>query len=105
MRAKKTTGSSLRDSINELTEKLIEELMEEKLTPTEKLAFLKALLPYSVGRLPNAAVNYKVYGSVNVAGNNNSTAVGSGQPTSARIIEPTKDGGIEEGEWMNIVGL
>ena len=69
---------SLRDTINELTESLIVELSEETLTPMEKLALLRTLLPYAVGKLPNVAVNL---------------AIRNGQPTSARIIEPTKDGG------------
>lgn len=85
----KTTGSSLRESINEIAERLIGELREEQLTPMEKLAFLKALLPYAVGKLPNAALNYDYC---------------SGQPTSARIIEPTPDGGKEaKKSWEEIV--
>ena len=87
----KTTGSSLRESINEIAERLIDELKEEQLTPMEKLAFLKALLPYSVGKLPNVALNYDYC---------------SGQPTSARIIEPTPDGGREANKsWGELVGL
>lgn len=89
MKESKATGSSLRDTINELTERLINELKEANLTPTEKLAFLKALLPYAVGKLPNAALNYDFC---------------SGQPTSARIIEPTPDGGREaKKSWGDLV--
>lgn len=46
--------AALRDTINEITERLINDLQSETLTPTEKLAFLRTLLPYSIGRLPNA---------------------------------------------------
>lgn len=92
MKEKETTatGSSLRESINEIAERLINELKEEQLTPMEKLAFLKALLPYAVGKLPNAALNYDFC---------------SGQPTSARIIEPTPEGGKKaEKSWGELVG-
>ena len=89
MKESKATGSSLRDTINELAERLINELKEANLTPAEKLAFLKALLPYAVGKLPNAALNYDFC---------------SGQPTSARIIEPTPDGGREaKKSWGDLV--
>lgn len=74
-------SSSFREAINELAQELIKELREEKLTPMEKLSFLKAILPYAVGKLPNAAINYDYC---------------SGQPTSARIIEPTPDGGSRD---------
>lgn len=70
--------TSLRGTINEITERLIGELQEEPLTPQEKIAFLRTLLPYTVGRLPTAAVNYQIW---------------RGQPTTARIIEPTSEGG------------
>lgn len=48
----------LRDTITRLTERLIQELQEEELKPMEKLALLKALLPYSVGKLPTAIISY-----------------------------------------------
>lgn len=73
--------SSLRDTINGITERLISELQGEELTPMEKLAFLKTLLPYSVGKLPTAAVNLQYYG---------------GQPFSGRIVELSEDGGQKE---------
>ena len=90
MKEVNTTGSSLRDTINELTQQLIDELREETLTPMEKLALLKALLPYAMTKLPTAVLNY---------------AYSSGQPTSARIIEPTPDGGKAAGKnsWSDIV--
>ena len=72
---------NLRDTINTITEKLIAELQGEELTPMEKLAFLKTLLPYSVGKLPTAAVNFQYY---------------SGQPYSGRIVELSEDGGRKE---------
>lgn len=72
---------SLRSTINEITEQLITELQGAELTATEKIAFLKTLLPYSVGKLPSVAVNYDIY---------------RGQPLSARIIEPTTGGGLTE---------
>ena len=89
MKRVETTGSSLRDTINELAEQLISDLQKETLTPTEKLSFLKALLPYAVGKLPNAALNYDY---------------SNGQPTSARVIEPTKDGGrTDKKTWDELV--
>lgn len=85
----KETGSSLRETISELAESLINDLKGETLTPMEKLAFLKALLPYAVGKLPNVAINYDFC---------------SGQPTSARIIEPTPGGGKKaEKSWLEFV--
>lgn len=75
---KPQTQQNLRATINEITERLITELQGAELTATEKIAFLKTLLPYSVGRLPTAAVNYQIY---------------SGQPTSGRVIELSEDGG------------
>ena len=74
-------GVNLRATINEITEQLITELQGAELTATEKIAFLKTLLPYSVGKLPTAAVNYQIY---------------SGQPTSGRVIELSENGGSEE---------
>lgn len=74
---------NLRGNITEITEELIVELRGQELTPSEKIAFLKTLLPYAVGKLPTALVNF---------------AVISGQPISARVIEPTKDGGIKKGD-------
>lgn len=74
-------NNDLRSTINEMAAKLIEELKEEELSTSEKLAFLKAILPYSVGKLPNAVLNYEKGANAQIF--------------SARIIEPTKDGGIE----------
>ena len=71
---------SLRDNINQITEQLITELHEAELTASEKIAFLKTLLPYSVGKLPTASVNVQI-------GRN-------GQPTSARVVELTENGGV-----------
>lgn len=77
---------NLRGNITVITEELIAELREQELTPSEKIAFLKTLLPYAVGKLPTALVNF---------------AVISGQPVSARVIEPTKDGGVTKGSgWQ-----
>ena len=79
--AKRQTAKKIgiRETITDLAEQLVDELRQEELTPMEKLAFLRTLLPYAVGKLPNALVNY---------------AIGyNGQPTSARIIETTEDGG------------
>lgn len=75
---KQEEKQNLRKTITELTEQLIKELQEEELTPMDKLALLRVLLPYSVGKLPTALVNYSIY---------------SGQPTSARIVELTDEGG------------
>lgn len=74
--------ASLRTTISEITEQLIQELHQEDLTPADKIALLRVLLPYSVGKLPTALVNYSVY---------------SGQPTSARVIDLSEDGGISSG--------
>ncbi len=74
-------NNSLRGTITQITEQLIAELQGENLTPSEKISFLKTLLPYSVGRLPNAAVNYQIR---------------SGQPTSGRVIELSEDGGRKD---------
>lgn len=72
---------SLRSTINQITEQLVTELHGEELTPSEKISFLKILLPYSVGKLPSAVINYDMF---------------SGQPLSGRIIEPTEGGGLTE---------
>jgi hypothetical protein len=78
-----TETGTLRATINGITQRLITELQEAELTPMEKLSFLKVLLPYSVGKLPTAMINYQMC---------------SGQATSARVVELTKDGG-RSGEW------
>lgn len=76
----------IRETISDITADLITELREMELQPMEKIALLKALLPYSVGKLPTAAINYSVC---------------SGQPTSARIIELSKTGGkTDESLWL-----
>jgi len=78
--------TGIRDTINDLTERIISELQEEKLTPMEKLALLKTLLPYAVGKVPTVAVNYRIR---------------NGQPTSGRLIEPTEDGGDDGSVYGN----
>lgn len=80
--------TTLRDTINEIAEQLIAELHGAELTASEKIAFLKTLLPYSVGKLPTASVNVQI-------GRN-------GQPTSARVVELTENGGVSiDGENRN----
>ena len=74
-------GVNLRSTINEITEQLITELQGAELTATGKISFLKTLLPYSVGKLPTAAVNYQIF---------------SGQPTSGRVIELSENGGRKD---------
>lgn len=84
-------NNSLRGTITQITEQLIAELQGENLTPSEKISFLKTLLPYSVGRLPNAAVNYQIR---------------SGQPTSGRVIELSEDGGRkDEGGFFSSLSM
>ena len=78
---KQEQAPSLRGTINQITEQLITELHGAELTPSEKIAFLKTLLPYSVGKLPSAVINYDMF---------------RGQPFSGRIIEPTNRGGMTE---------
>lgn len=84
MKKKEVKNKSLRSTINEITQRLIEELQGAELTPLEKLALLKTLLPYSVSKLPTAAVNYEIY---------------RGQPLSSRLIEVTEDGGEFKTGW------
>lgn len=79
--------ASLRGTISDVTEQLLQELLSMELTPADKISLLRTLLPYSVGKLPTALVNYSVL---------------SGQPTSARVIDLSEDGGISEKNWLNI---
>lgn len=72
-------SSQLRGTISDITAELINELKEMELNPMEKIALLRTLLPYSVGKLPTALVNFSLL---------------SGQPTSARVIELSGEGGI-----------
>jgi hypothetical protein len=72
-------SSQLRGTISDITAELINELKEMDLNPMEKIALLRTLLPYSVGKLPTALVNFSLL---------------SGQPTSARVIELSGEGGI-----------
>lgn len=54
---KPDNGNNLRETITGMTESLLREIRKEELTPMEKLALLRILLPYSVGKLPTAVVN------------------------------------------------